>query len=307
MKKKLILLVITILLSLVLLDCGGGKSLVGDFVKEGVKVSYAPAVGDTFYYRQNTDSRTEFSVKGNFSSTLSKTRSYESFTVNSVVNDTTEVTYKYLFTETGVFRSGSYEKSDEEDPTIGQTFTIIVGPDGKLVNWRGLDDLEFDSESEIDRGEMIASDYACLYFDHFPPEPIKIGSTWERENTMEISTEKGEMHRRATKTYTVDDFVLRDDRKCVKCRINIEINNESEGTGASEEGTFSVRNEGRGEGNGILYFDFETGIPTYSSINWTMDFKQLAVDNQTQEEYEFTYYQEQKVVYSLVDKSEVPE
>ncbi|RKZ31936.1 hypothetical protein DRQ36_00420 [bacterium] len=306
MKNLVRLFIVAWLAPILFFGCGGDKKLVGDYITNGVEVSYAPAVGKTIYLRSDTDDHTEFTKSGYHESTLSKSTAYEAFTVNSVANDTTSVTYRFLYDETGIFKDSGYELVDEESELIGQALTIVVGPDGKLVDWSGLEDLEPD-ESGIDRGEMMASNYASIFFDHFPTEPIKVGSVWERVNSMDVSTKDGDMHQQTTKTYTVVDFVERDGYPCVKCKIKIVIDNTGEGVFEAEGKMYDYYNEGRGEGNGIVYFAFEAGHPVYSTFNWIVEFKITSVEQETQEENVFTYFQDQKVSYSLVDESDVPE
>jgi hypothetical protein len=292
-------------ISIIVSGCGGEKKLIGDFENDGIVVSYAPASGEKIFYRSDSDNLTEFSEKGSHQSTLSKTTSWESFYIDSVKNGITAVTYGFIASETGIFQNGMYEQQDEEDEIIGQKLTIVVNPDGELIDWSGLEDLELD-DSGIDRGEMTASNYASIYFDSFPIEPIKIGSTWKRENKMDVSTKEGDMHQSTTKTYTAQDFVEKDGRPCVKCKIEIVIDNTGEGSVKNEGKTYYYYNEGRGEGKGTIYFDFESGYTIHSTFNWIVDFTITSVEEQTQEENSFSYYQEQKVTYSFVDESEVP-
>ncbi len=307
MKKTIILLTLTAVLSVMIMGCGGEKKLTGDYATTGVKISYAPAVGKTVYYRSDSDDLTEFAEKGYSSSTLSKSTSYQSFTVNYVRGDTTSVTYGFLFEEVGIFQDGAYKKENEESDLIGQELTIVIGPDGKLVDWSGLVDIE-PGESGIDRGEMIASNYASIFFDYFSPEVMKVGETWTRENSMDVTTKEGDMNQQTVKDYEIVDFVEYNGHPAAKCDVKITIMNTGEGTVEDENGKeYAYYNEGKGQGKGTVYFDFEAGYPVYSTFNWIVDFTITSVDMETQEESEFTYYNEQKVSYTLVDKSEVPE
>jgi len=291
---------------LLALGCGGDKKLVGDYAEKGVVVSYKPAQGKTVFFRSDADNLTEFTQQGYNQSTLSKTTSWESFTIDSVTDAITAVTYKFLASETGVFQGSNYEQQQEEDEIIGQRLSIAVGNDGKLVSWGGLEDLERD-DSGVDRGEMMASNYASIYFDHFPTEPIKVGSKWERKNAMDVNTKEGDMHQSTTKKYTVQDFVMKNGKPCVKCKIEIIIDNTGEGSVTNEGKSYKYFNEGRGEGNGTVYFDFEGGHPVFSTFNWILDFTITSIEEASQEENSFTYYQEQKVTYNLVDESAVPQ
>ncbi len=305
MRKALQFSMAVLAVVIVFLGCGGEKKLVLDNVGEGVKVSYAPAVGTTRFYRSDSDNLTEFTQEGYHQSTLSKTTEWKSFRVDSVKNDVTAVTYNFLASETGIFQNGSYQKQEEEDEIIGQFLSIAVGPDGKLVDWGGLEDIESD-ESGIDQGEMMANNYASIFFNYFPTEPIKVGSTWKGENPMDVTTKEGNMHQITTKTYTVQDFVEKDGHPCVKCKIKIVIDNTGEGTATSEGKDYHYYNEGRGEGNGTVYFDFKSGYLVFSTFNWIVDFTITSVEDETQEKSTFTYYQEQKVSTTLVDESDIP-
>ena len=277
MKRVIILLLTVSLFASMFIGCGGEKKLVGDYAVSGLKVSYGPAAGKTLYYRSDSDDLTEFSEQGYSSSTLSKSTSYESFTVDFVKNDTTSITYGFLHEEVGVFQNGAFQNQDEESEMIGQELTIFVDPEGKLIDWSGLEDLEID-ESGIDRGEMIASNYSSIFFDYFPTEPLKIGSTWTRENTMDISTKEGEMHQNTTKVYTVKDFVEKNGHPSVKCDVKITLLNTGEGMVEQDDKSYAYFNEGKGEGKGTIYFDFEGGYPIYTTFNWIVDFTITSVD-----------------------------
>jgi len=305
--KRISVILIVLAAAILYTGCGGEMKLTGNYAVEGAKISYSPAAGKTVYYRSDSDDLTEFSEQGYSQSTLSKSTSYQSFTVDYVKNDTTSITYEFLSEEVGVFQNGSFEQQDEESDLIGQKLTIVVDRDGKLVDWSGLEDIE-PNESGIDRGEMIASNYASIFFDHFPAEKQKVGDTWKRENIMDVSTKEGDMRQQTTKDYEVVDFVERDGLACVKCKVIITILNTGEGTTDDDEGnTYAYFNEGRGEGKGTVYFAFESGVPVYTTFNWIVDFTITSVNQTTQEENEFSYYNEQKVVYHLVDQSEVKE
>lgn len=306
MKKAIYLISMLLILSIIVIGCGAEKQLTGDYVTEGVKISYAPAEGKTVYYRSDSDDLTEFSEKGYTQSTLSKTTSYESFTVNYVRSDTTSVSYGFLSEEVGIFQNETFEIQEEESDLIGQKLTIVIGPDGKLVDWSGLVDIE-PSESGIDRAEMMASNYASIYYDYFPPRKLKVGDTWTRENSMNVTTEKGDMNQETIKEYELVDFVEYQGHPTAKCEVEITIDNTGEGTVTDDQGKeYAYYNEGKGEGKGTVYFDFEAGYPVYSTFNWIVDFTITSVDMETQEENVLTYYNEQKVSYTLVDESEVP-
>lgn len=306
MKKHIVILTLAFLMIIMIAGCGGEKKLTGDYAESGVKLSYAPAEGKTIFYRSDSDDLTEFSEKGYSSSTLSKSTSYQSFTVNYVREDTTSITYGFLYEDVGVFQNGAYQKSEEESDLIGQELTIVVDPEGKLVNWSGLVDIEPD-DSGIDRGQMIASNYSSIFFDYFPPRKLKVGDSWENENTMNVSTKEGDLTQNTTKEYEVVDFVEYKGRPTAKCKVSITILNTGEGEVEDGEGKqYAYFNEGKGEGKGTVYFDFESGYPVYSTFNWIVDFTITSVDQETQESNEFTYYNEQKVSYTLVNESDVP-
>lgn len=305
MRKCVYAIALVFLFSAIFCGCSGDKKLTGEYAVSGVKVSYAPAVGKTIYYRSDADVTTEFTEKGYHSSTLSKTTQYESFTINDYQNDTTTVTYRFIKSETGVFKDGSYKLQDREDEIIGQYLTLTLDPDGKLIKWSGLEDVEPD-ESGVNKAELTASQYASLILDYFPPKPIKVGESWVRENVMNVSTEQGDMHQKAKKTYTVVDFVEKNGKKCVKCNVKIVIDNTGEGTVENEGKSYKYFNEGKGQGNGVVYFDFENGYPILTTINWIIDFTINSIDLTTKEESKFRYFQEQKVTYNLIDKKDVP-
>jgi len=306
MKKLTILLILLPVICLLVAGCGGETKLTGDFVNTGVKVSYSPAQGKTLHYRSDSDNLTEFTEKGYHQSTLSKTTNYQSFSVTDFKNDTTTLEYNFLFSETGIFQNGMYKKQEEEDELIGQKLSITVGPEGNMIGWAGLEDLEI-TDSGLDRGQLMASNYASIYLNHFPTEPIKVGSKWKRTNTMEVTTEDGIISQNVIKSYVVEDFVSKDEHPCVKCRITIEIDNSGEGTAENEGKHYNYYTEGKGQGNGTIYFDFENGYPVYSNFNWIVDFTITNVEVETQEEGSFTYYEEDNVTNTLVDESEIPE
>jgi hypothetical protein len=306
MRKATLILTAIIVLASIFAGCGGEKKLAGNYAETGVKLSYAPAVGKTFYYRSDSDDLTEFSEKGYSQSTLSKSTSYQAFVVDYVRSDTTSVTYSFLYEDVGVFQNEAFQKSEEQSDLIGQKLTIVIDPEGKLVSWSGLSDIESDG-SGIDRGEMIASNYGSIFFDYFPPEPLKVGSKWTRDNAMNVTTKDGDLTQKTTKDYEVLDFVEYKGRPTAKCRVNITILNVGEGTVEDKDGKqYAYFNEGKGQGKGTVYFDFESGIPVYSTFNWIVDFTITSVDQETQEKNEFRYYNEQKVSYNLANESDVP-
>ncbi len=264
-------------------------------------ISYTPSLGKSYSFVNETDAITDVNYKGQTQTTHQKSKTQMDIACKTEDEKMVSMAYTWISEESGTFVNGQYVKDDEENPILGQTLVININrEDGKLIDWSGLTDLEY-NEGGMDQGDQMANSYASLLFDYFPSEPLKKGSKWEVKNETKTSLEDGGFSTDIrVKSYELQDFVVKNKIKCAKCKITIKIDANSTGTGKDKEGTeYEVTSSGTGEGSGTFFFAYEEGHLVESNYNWIIDFSIKQVNMSTGEKQDMKYYSEQHEKFTL--------
>ncbi|MBN1755270.1 hypothetical protein JW877_03550 [bacterium] len=301
MNNRGLSLIMMLIILLLLFNCGGGgKKLTGEFPETGIFISYKPSVGDTLQYKKESDILTEYYSIDYSRSSLAKSTLWQRMLIEDV-KDNGEMTLTVFFDkeETGIFENNQYVPSKEESDIIGEYLTITTDSLGQLVKWEGLEGMGYD-ESGIDQGDQIASEYAAIGSDYFPNHPVKIGATWDKKTEATVSTEEGVTTQTTQKKYTLDDFVMFKGHKCAKLKINIIFTVSGEGEAEYEGDLISYWSDGKGDGKGDAYFDFENGYLVESELHWIQEFTITQVPQSTKEEQTISFYQEQTAKFTLI-------
>ncbi len=301
MMKRVILL--GLLLSFLFFGCGGSKPLEGAFRTEGIVISYEPSVGISHKYENLSDEVSDVITKQQSYSILSKSESTLDIKIDEVTDEHTKISYTFGPSETGTFVNGELQDTEEQSEIVGQTLSIYIGrEDGKMIEWEGLYDLEFD-EAGMDEAEGMANNYSSILFDYFPPEKVAVGSKWDVTNEAKTTLEDGGFNQqKRIKEYELVDFVEYKGHKCAKVKVTITIDVNTETTGEDADGvSYDVVAQGNGEGKGEFYFDFENGHLVESKYDWIIDLEQTATNVETGEEQTFNMFQEMHEKYAIVE------
>ncbi|OQX89237.1 MAG: hypothetical protein B6D65_04200 [candidate division Zixibacteria bacterium 4484_93] len=299
-KMKRVLL-ISVLFLFFLAGCAGEKSLTGNIVAQGTRLSYAPSIGDTLLYKSSSDIVTEFSEKGYNKRIHRKSDSWTRFTTERL-NDDGSISFRVFFdkSEGSVIEGGSMKPDTSQNELIGDYLAIVVDSSGQMLDWNGLDNVGMD-ESGVDRGEAIANGYATYQIEYFPARNLKIGDTWQKVVNTNTTTRDGVATNKTVKNYTLKDFVEYGGHRCAKIETKVAITVTGSGTTEQEGEIYSYEVAGTGDGKGMLYFDFEKGCVVKNNISWMIEFTIDQTNESTGEHQQVTYYEEDRTKTELLE------
>ncbi|MBN2542710.1 hypothetical protein JXI42_07560 [bacterium] len=299
MRRIIAWILILMFISFLVITCGGGKKLATEYFQNGVMISFKPSVGDTLPYKKDADILAEVSSPQGSQSSLAKTSDWRRVLVDEV-KDNGEMTITVFFdkSEAGEFVNGQYIPSEDEDELVGEFLRVTLDSTGLLKDWNGLEGLGYD-ESGIDQGQEMANTFSAISLDYFPNKRVNVGDTWNKKTENSVNTEKGNTTRTTEKKYTVEDFVMYKGHKCAKLKVNITLTVSGEGEGEYEGDLYSSWSEGKGDGKGTTYFDFENGYLVESDLHWMLEFQITNMNQTSKEKTNYSFYQEQTANYKL--------
>ncbi|MFC1725456.1 hypothetical protein ACFL4T_07495, partial [candidate division KSB1 bacterium] len=140
----------------------------------------------------------------------------------------------------------------------GKKVEFRISEKGQMLNFSGfglLPVLEIGNGEKLEK-KRYESDLKYI-FPVFPEESLSIGGSWNDETVENIPSESGGSTNVRLKTvYTLTEEVVREGYDCLKINVKYELS--IKGTGRSEGNDFTL--ESSGEGDGVIYFAYKTGI-----------------------------------------------
>lgn len=262
-EARFAVLVLTVLVFL--FGCGGKTTV--EISEQKVSLSYGTLGGKEVSYKMS--SNTSYNFQGVERQTLSEIT--YSVKVDSIYPDgTIDRTIKFLdfvMSEIGG-STGKLETATDLEKYRGEWLYLRLGPEGKLLNWKGLDGItEHDLTGESFRDQLVLS-MAELYQPLGGGE-VGVGSTWHREIELPMGIRDGEKTQKVSLEYEVEGFGKKDGRRCAKIKIRTKI--EAEGGGEIRGKKFWVNLSGNG--SGTIWFDYTEGllVEEYSKAVVTVD------------------------------------
>jgi hypothetical protein len=238
----------------VVVGCGGGL----DTTPKSVSLAYKSTGGRPVQYKSSTS--ITYNLEGRVQSALHDI--IYSVTIDSIAPDgTIRRTIEFNDFVMGELSGGKLTLDPDASKYKGETLYLTLGPDGELVDWKGLDGIRGYTVSD----ENLKDDIVQTMVQFFQPmgkEEVTVGSTWQRKIEIPIRRRGGEMTQSITINYTVMGFGTKDGRPCVKIKSKVELTGEGEGE-VSEGKKFWI--DWVGDGEGDLWFDYTAGLPVESS------------------------------------------
>ncbi|MFH1312975.1 MAG: hypothetical protein ABIJ00_07070 [Candidatus Eisenbacteria bacterium] len=238
----------------VVVGCGGGL----DTTPKSVSLAYKDMGGEYVQYKSSTS--IIYNVEGRVQSALHDI--IYSVKVDSIAPDGA-IDRRLKFDEfvMGELAGGRLELDPNASKYKGENLYLKLGPEGQLLDWKGLDGIRGYTISD----QSLKDDIVQMMVEFFQPlgkEEVTVGSTWQRFIEIPVKRRGGEITQKATISYTVEGFGTKGDRPCVKIKTKVQLSGEGSGE-ISDGKKFWVEAEGKGEGE--LWFDYVDGLPVESS------------------------------------------
>lgn len=272
---------------------GSKKEILQEVKNKGVVLSYANSKGLVLVYKSKSENIIEYYEKDITYATRSSVTRLDTFMVNTVdENGNIKLSVRFGPVSATVMEGNEIKPTEEGKELEGEKLELYLDRDGKIIDWSGLESIGF-NEAGIDQGEMIANTYATFGVLHFPPDTLKIGSSWKKIFPTKLSTKKGAIEQNIEKNYLLKGFEIKDNHLCAKIATEIKVEVSGEGTIENEK----YYTKGTGNGKGEILFDIEGGYLYKSSTSWILDF-----EIKTESGQKATYSQETKESWNLVEK-----
>ena len=239
---------------IVVLGCGGGL----DTTPKSVSLAYKATGEKSLEYKSSTS--ITHNVEGRVQSALHDI--VYSVGIDSIAPDgTIKRTIEFSEFVMGELAGGKLTLDPNASEYKDELLYLTLGPDGELVDWKGLDGIRGYTVSD----KNLKDDIVQTMVEFFQPmgkEEVTVGSTWQRNIEIPIRRPGGEMHQKVNINYTVEGFGDKGGRPCVKIKTKAELSGEGEGE-VSEGKKFWI--DWVGDGEGELWFDYVAGFPVESS------------------------------------------
>jgi hypothetical protein len=234
--------------------CGGGL----DTTPKSVSLAYKPMGGEYVQYKSSTSITNN--VEGRVQSALHDI--VYSVRIDSIAPDGT-IDRRIKFDEfvMGELAGGTLALDPDASKFKGEDLYLKIGPDGELINWKGLDGVSGYTISD----QSLRDDIVQMMVQFFQPmgqEEVTVGSTWHRKLEIPIKRRGGEIRQSITMDYTVEGFGTKGGRPCVKIKSKVDLAGEGEGE-MSDGKKFWIDSAGGGKGE--MWFDYVAGLPVESS------------------------------------------
>jgi hypothetical protein len=239
------------------LGCGGG----GGGLSTGpqtVSLAYKKAGGEYIQYKASTS--ITYNVGGTIRQSLHDIT--YSVRVDSIYEDGA-IDRRLKFDEfvMGELSGSRLELDPDAEKYKGEALYLKIGPDGELVDWKGLDGIRGYTVSETNLKDDIVQ-MMTEFFQPLADEEVGVGSTFQRVVEIPVRRPGGDIDFSITIDYKVEGFGTRDGRACVKLKTESLIEAEGEGErGGGRKYWVSLT----GDGGGEFWFDYENGLPVESS------------------------------------------
>lgn len=149
----------------------------------------------------------------------------------------------------------------------GQYLWLKMGPDGEILDWKGLDGISSYTADGRDLKNVFVLQMASL-FRPLPKEAVTVGSVWQSVLEMPIRIMGGDFNQKVVTDFEVVGFGQRLGRNCAKIRTALVCSGEGTGFRGADR-KFWV--ESQGQGKGEVWFDYDNGVMVEFSSNLTSD------------------------------------
>lgn len=244
----------------------GGKTAV-EKTSEKVKLGYGKLSGKEVTYKLSSNMTYNFQkVERQALSEITCTVKVDSIHSDGAIDRTIKFE-DFVMSEIG--GSGKLESVPDLGKYKGEWLYLRLGPDGKLIDWKGLDGIRGHSVSDENLRDQLVLSMVSL-FQPFTDEEVSIGSTWRREIEVPIGMRGGERKQKTTIDYEVEGFGNKDGRRCIKIKTKSRVEAEGEGEIGGKKFWVNVT----GSGSGTIWFDYAEGliVEEYDKSILTVDF-----------------------------------
>jgi hypothetical protein len=230
--------------------CGGGGM---GAAPESVTLEYKKMGGEYVQYKASTS--VTYNLGGTIRSWLSEM--VYSVRIDTIMPDgTTERRMKFDDFMMGDISGSRLSLDPSADKYVGEDLWLKLGPDGELVDWKGLDGVRAYTVENRNLKHVLVQMMAQM-FQPMQSGPVSVGSSWQTTVEIPITIRGGDFNQKVIADYQLDGFAKKAGRPCAKIKVSIRFEGEGEGTRGPDR-KFWVTSEG--EGKGDLWFDYVDGL-----------------------------------------------
>jgi hypothetical protein len=231
--------------------CGGKSAL--STVSQPVTLAYKQ-VGDQ-YSQYKMSSSVTVNMQGTTTSSVSDIT--YSARIESLATDGM-IVRRLVFDAFSIFEQsgGRLEPDAAAAGYKGQYLWLKLGPQGEVVEWKGLDGIRSFTAEDRDLKNVLVQQMAST-FQPLPSEAVNVGSTWHRSIEIPVNIRGGEFKQKIATDYEVIGFGQRSGRNCAKVQTKALLQGEGSGSRGGDR-QFWLKSDGAGKGS--IWFDYENGL-----------------------------------------------
>ncbi len=244
------------IIAVLLVGCGGGSGVEKGTQK--VSLAYGDLGKQYVQYKAST------SVTYNLAGVIRQALRDITFSVrvDSIHPDgTIERRIKFDDFVMGEIAGNKLEPDPNAEKYKGEWLYLKLGPDGELVDWKGLEGIHGYTVADQNLKDDIVQTMV-QFFQPLYKEEVGVGSKWQAVIEIPIRRRGGEIKQKVTVDYLVEGFGKKAGRPCVKIATKAHVDGEGEGEMAGGK-KFWISTTG--DGNGEIWYDYVNGLPVESS------------------------------------------
>ncbi|RKZ35066.1 hypothetical protein DRQ33_00715 [bacterium] len=295
MSKSILSTVAVLFALIIIIGCGGTGQKI-EMPADGVKLSYAPAVGTTSTYRTMVQKYIQSSEQGVSLTRLVKGDVQFDITVlESGEGGEAKMEYKFTDVQVGVFSNNQLQSSEEVESMRGLELTVTLDTSGSIEDIEGVD-----LEEEFRKEEISPVDFLLSF--PVPKEKVTLDYSWENVQDTTIEDEQGTVSQKVKVIYTVTDFVMLDGARCIVGEMNGTVNITQKGETEQQGTPYEIDMTMNGDIKGKIYFDVDNGRIVRYERNKMIDVKGTRVNMDTGEKEPIVYYNQETLDSRLQQK-----
>ncbi len=258
--------------------------------------------GDTFHVTVTNNQKMNETLMGQqitLDQEVSMGYTWKVTAVDEQGNATITITYdRMAMKQTQNGQTTSYDSATDKQPPeffkgmdamIGKSFELVISPEGKMVEVKGLDEMFRQmaadagmTDEEADAfvkglssafGEDAVKSQLNAMFTYYPQQPLKTGSTWEDDATTNILVPL-KMHN----TYTVKSW--EGNTAVIEVTSNFETNPDEtqDNNSLFNNDLFNITYDLTGNQSGAITVDIASGMLTNAKLEQHLEGKLLLQD-----------------------------
>lgn len=236
-----------------LAGCGSSAKLFTGTPETGLTMMYAMEKGETLSYRNETKTINSMEMMGQPMEVNASNLTTYTLTGQSMDRDSGLVAEIIVDTLSMKVQSPQGNQEPDLSALTGKPFTLALSPQGKET-FKGVDSLKINM-GPMSGGEQSITNMLRNIFQDLPQGAVKIGDSWETDNTMTTPQMGAEVNVHTLGKHTFEKIEMMGGEPCVKIVSVSEATLDGEG----EQMGASMTIEGDMTIEAIWYFAYQKG------------------------------------------------